>query len=64
VVLPTTFIVRGSGEIRYRPVGPDTAAAEPGPATRRFRLGRLFAADGRTVIFPVDHGTMLGRRDR
>jgi class I fructose-bisphosphate aldolase len=28
---------------------------------KEFRLGRLFAADGRTVVLPVDHGTMLGR---
>jgi fructose-bisphosphate aldolase, class I len=28
---------------------------------KEFRLGRLFAADGRAVILPVDHGTMLGR---
>ena len=41
----------------------------PGPAPvftaasagKQFRLGRLFAADGRAVILPVDHGTMLGR---
>lgn len=30
-------------------------------AGKEFRLGRLFAADGRSVILPVDHGTMLGR---
>lgn len=30
-------------------------------AGKQFRLGRLFAPDGRTVILPVDHGTMLGR---
>jgi fructose-bisphosphate aldolase, class I len=30
-------------------------------AGKQFRLGRLFAADGRAVILPVDHGTMLGR---
>ena len=28
---------------------------------KRYRLGRLFAADGRSVILPVDHGSMLGR---
>ena len=30
-------------------------------AGKRYRLGRIFAGDGRTVILPVDHGTMLGR---
>jgi class I fructose-bisphosphate aldolase len=30
-------------------------------AGKRWRLERIFAADGRTVILPVDHGTMLGR---
>lgn len=30
-------------------------------AGKAYRLGRIFAADGRTVILPVDHGTMLGR---
>jgi class I fructose-bisphosphate aldolase len=30
-------------------------------AGKQYRLGRLFADDGRTVILPVDHGTMLGR---
>jgi LacI family transcriptional regulator len=39
IVLPTTFIVRGSGEIRHRPAVPEaaaaTGAAEPGPAVRR-----------------------------
>ena len=39
------------------PVPVFTAAS----AGKQFRLGRLFAADGRAVILPVDHGTMLGR---
>lgn len=30
-------------------------------AGKRYRLGRIFAADGRSVVLPVDHGTMLGR---
>jgi fructose-bisphosphate aldolase, class I len=30
-------------------------------AGKSYRLGRIFAQDGRTVILPVDHGTMLGR---
>jgi class I fructose-bisphosphate aldolase len=30
-------------------------------AGKSYRLGRIFADDGRTVILPVDHGTMLGR---
>ena len=30
-------------------------------AGKTYRLGRIFAGDGRTVILPVDHGTMLGR---
>jgi len=30
-------------------------------AGKQVRLGRIFAADGRTVVLPVDHGTMLGR---
>jgi class I fructose-bisphosphate aldolase len=39
-----------------RPVA--TSATSAG---KQYRLGRLFADDGRTVILPVDHGTMLGR---
>ncbi|HLI58510.1 MAG TPA: hypothetical protein VKV21_02475 [Solirubrobacteraceae bacterium] len=30
-------------------------------AGKRYRLGRIFAGDGRSVVLPVDHGTMLGR---
>lgn len=30
-------------------------------AGKQYRLGRLFTADSRAVILPVDHGTMLGR---
>jgi DhnA family fructose-bisphosphate aldolase class Ia len=30
-------------------------------AGKGYRLGRIFARDGRTVVLPVDHGTMLGR---
>lgn len=31
------------------------------PAGKLYRLGRIFGEDGRTVVLPVDHGTMLGR---
>ncbi len=34
-----------------------TAAA----SGKAFRLGRIFGEDGRSVILPIDHGTMLGR---
>jgi class I fructose-bisphosphate aldolase len=37
-----------------------TGTSAPG-AGKAYRLGRIFAQDGRTVILPVDHGTMLGR---
>jgi class I fructose-bisphosphate aldolase len=30
-------------------------------AGKRYRLGRIFAADGRSVVLPADHGSMLGR---
>ncbi len=30
-------------------------------AGKRYRLGRIFAEDGRSVVLPVDHGSMLGR---
>ncbi len=36
----------------------DTTAASSG---KNYRLGRIFGADGRTLILPADHGTMLGR---
>lgn len=45
----------------------DPRATAPAPvssasaAGKSYRLGRIFARDGRTVILPVDHGTMLGR---
>ena len=38
----------------------DVPASAPA-AGKAFRLGRIFGDDGRTVILPVDHGTMLGR---
>lgn len=28
---------------------------------KRYRMGRIFGADGRTLILPVDHGLTLGR---
>ena len=30
-------------------------------AGKRYRLGRIFAGDGRAVVLPVDHGTLFGR---
>jgi len=30
-------------------------------AGRTYRMGRIFGADGRTLILPVDHGLTLGR---
>src|SRR5919199_3824517 len=30
-------------------------------AGKTFRLGRVFGADGRTLVLPVDHGMTLGR---
>ena len=38
----------------YRPV----SAAQAG---KEYRMGRIFGADGRTVVLPLDHGSMLGR---
>ncbi len=44
---------------------PATATLPPvqsvAAAGKRYRLGRIFAGDGRSVVLPVDHGTMLGR---
>jgi class I fructose-bisphosphate aldolase len=43
---------------------PPVSASAPSSAPaagKSYRLGRIFADDGRTVILPVDHGTMLGR---
>ena len=40
---------------------PSTIASSASAAGKSYRLGRIFAGDGRTVILPVDHGTMLGR---
>jgi class I fructose-bisphosphate aldolase len=46
-------------------VSPATATLPPvqsvSAAGKRYRLGRVFAADGRSVVLPVDHGSMLGR---
>jgi fructose-bisphosphate aldolase, class I len=41
----------------------DVTGSSPASAGKAYRLGRIFAGDGRTVILPVDHGTMLGRVD-
>ncbi len=43
------------------PGSASTPVASVSSAGKRYRLGRIFADDGRTVILPVDHGTMLGR---
>jgi class I fructose-bisphosphate aldolase len=40
------------------PVETITSAVSSG---KRYRMGRLFAEDGRSVIFPADHGLNLGR---
>lgn len=32
-----------------------------GSAGERYRLGRIFGEDGRTLVLPVDHGLTLGR---
>jgi class I fructose-bisphosphate aldolase len=37
------------------------ALTAPVSAGKLYRLGRIFGEDGRTVVLPVDHGTMLGR---
>ncbi len=46
-------------------VSPATATLPPvhsvAGAGKRYRLGRIFGDDGRSVVLPVDHGTMLGR---
>jgi fructose-bisphosphate aldolase, class I len=40
---------------------PSTIPSSAFAAGKSYRLGRIFAGDGRTVVLPVDHGTMLGR---
>lgn len=44
---------------------PATATLPPvrsvAAAGKRYRLGRIFGDDGRSVVLPADHGTMLGR---
>ncbi|HET9123984.1 MAG TPA: hypothetical protein VFN65_03760 [Solirubrobacteraceae bacterium] len=46
-------------------LSPATATLPPvrsvAGAGKRYRLGRIFAADGRSVVLPADHGSMLGR---
>jgi class I fructose-bisphosphate aldolase len=46
-------------------LSPATATLPPvqsvAAAGKRYRLGRIFAEDGRSVVLPADHGTMLGR---
>ena len=34
------------------------SASQSGKA---YRMGRIFGPDGKTVVLPLDHGTMLGR---
>ncbi|HTT50102.1 MAG TPA: hypothetical protein VMH35_01690 [Streptosporangiaceae bacterium] len=53
-------VVPAAEPVSVRPTPPAAAVSAPS-AGKQFRLGRLFAADGRAVILPVDHGTMLGR---
>jgi fructose-bisphosphate aldolase, class I len=43
------------------PASPSLPVFSAVSAGKQYRLGRLFADDGRTVILPVDHGSMLGR---
>jgi DhnA family fructose-bisphosphate aldolase class Ia len=42
---------------------PSTLASSASAAGNTYRLGRIFAGDGRTMILPVDHGTMAGLED-
>jgi class I fructose-bisphosphate aldolase len=34
---------------------------QPAQAGKAYRMGRIFGADGKTVVLPLDHGSMLGR---
>ena len=43
------------------PASASARATSAAAAGKTYRLGRIFADDGRTVVLPVDHGTMLGR---
>jgi DhnA family fructose-bisphosphate aldolase class Ia len=43
------------------PASASVIASSASAAGKSYRLGRIFAGDGRTVILPVDHGTTLGR---
>lgn len=40
---------------------PACAVSSVGSAGKAYRMGRIFGADGRSVILPLDHGSMLGR---
>ena len=33
----------------------------PAQAGKAYRMGRIFGSDGKTVVLPLDHGSMLGR---
>ncbi len=37
---------------------PPVSATQSGKV---YRMGRIFGPDGKTVVLPLDHGTMLGR---
>jgi class I fructose-bisphosphate aldolase len=40
---------------------PATSPTSPAQAGKQYRMGRIFGSDGRTVVLPLDHGSMLGR---
>jgi class I fructose-bisphosphate aldolase len=42
------------------PASPSAIASSSAAAGKSYRLGRIFAGDGRTLVLPVEHGTMLG----
>lgn len=43
------------------PHGLEAALSTAGSSGKQYRMGRIFGRDGRTIILPADHGTMLGR---
>jgi len=42
----------------HQPTYQPTSASQAG---KTYRMGRIFGSDGRTVVLPLDHGSMLGR---
>lgn len=40
---------------------PGATSSTAAASGKQYRMGRIFAADGRTLVLPADHGTMLGR---